>query len=284
MIAWICSFDPEFARQALCPAISIRWPIFCTKLAGTGFAEMRNHINFSSPHRQSQHFVHGLMHIEKGLPYIGPLTQWQEPTFAQHELFGKARDAYSIKVTACHWFTSPVQVYTRRTRVGETEVQVSESCMTFCPSAWEKLLSQSLVVEPQTSQEIPHQKMVFTTQSLIQQLGVDPSEIQAVQLAAPLIPFLRQKRLTEFVWHCSWPFVIECFPPFWLHLQSTAESRESHAPDTISQSSWEIWHKMLQTVRRMSCNILPADKQLQHEALLMATQIEKAFTSIYRTH
>ena len=118
-IAWICSFRPEFARQALCPAISVQWPLFCTKLAGAGFAELLDHAKFSSEIRHSRHFIHGLMCIEQGLPYTGPLTQWQETTFAQHELFGKARDAYSIKVTACHWFTSPLQVHTHTLRAME---------------------------------------------------------------------------------------------------------------------------------------------------------------------
>jgi hypothetical protein len=278
MIAWICSFDPEFARQALCPAISIQWPLFCTKLAGAGFAELLNHAKFSSEIRHSRHFIHGLMCIEQGLPYTGPLTQWQETTFAQHELFGKARDAYSIKVTACHWFTSPLQVHTHTARNGVVEVQVRASCMAFYPSASEKLLSHGLEVEPQTKQECS-KPMCFTAHSFAQQFGLDPYKIQAVQLAAPLIPFLRQKRLTELVWHCSWPAVIEGFPPFWFHLQSTAAAAQ--APDNISPSSWEIWHNMLQTLRKLSCNIAPADKQLQHEASLMATQIEKVLNSTH---
>ena len=179
---------------------------------------MQDQVKFSSTDRHSKHFIHGLMHIEEGLPYNGPLTQWQEPTFAQRELYGKARDAYAIKVTDCRWFTSPVQVHTRHTCAGEAQVQVRASGMAFYPSALEKLLSQSLEVEPQTKQVTPcRQQIHFTGHSFAQQLGVDPSKIQAVQLAAPLIPFLRQKRLTELVWFCSWPSVIEGFPPFWLH-------------------------------------------------------------------
>ena len=192
MFAWISSFDPEFTRQALCPAIAIQWPLFCTKLAAAGFAEMLDHAKFSSQCRQSQHFIHGLMCIEKGLPYNGPLTQWQEATFAQHELFGGARDAYSIKVTACHWFSSPVQVYTHHshTRNRVVELQVRASCLAFFPSALEKLLSQSLEVEPQTKQEtVRRQPMGFTAHSIVQQFGLDPCKIQAVQLAAPLIFF-----------------------------------------------------------------------------------------------
>ena len=258
MIAWISSFDLEATRPSLCPAISIQWPIFCTKLAGAGFTEMQDLVKFSSESKQSKHFIHSLMRIEGSLPYNGPLTQWQEATFAQHELYGRARDAYAIKVADCHWFTSPMQVYTRHTHTGEAQVQVRASCMAFYPSALEKLLSHGLEVEPQTHQETPcKQQTRFTARSFVQQLGVDPSKIQAVQLAAPLIPFLRQKRLTELVWFCSWPSVIEGFPPFWLQLQLTAAL---HTPDAISPSSWKIWHNMLQTLRKMSCNIAPADK------------------------
>ena len=279
MIAWICSFDPEASRPSLCPAISIQWPIFCAKLAGAGLAEMQDQIKFSSECKHSKHFIHGLVHIEGGLPYNGPLTQWQETTFAQHELYGKSRDAYAIKVTDCHWFTSPMQVYTRHTRAGEAQVQVRASCMAFYPSALEKLLSHNLEVEPQINQETPcRQQMCFTVHSFVQQLGVDPSKIQAVQLAVPLIPFLRQKRLTELVWFCSWPSVIEGFPPFWFQLQLTPAL---HTPDAISPSSWEIWHNMLQTLRRMSCNVAPADKQLQLQASLMAIQIENVLILFY---
>lgn len=275
MIAWICSFDPESTRPTLCQAISIQWPLFCTKLVGAGFTEMQYQVKFSSACKHSKHFIHGLMHIEGGLPYNGPLTQWQETTFAQHELYGKSRDAYAIKVTDCHWFTSPLQVYTRHTRAGGAQVQVRASCMAFYPSALEKLLSHNLEVEPQINQETPcRQQMCFTVHSFVQKLGVDPSKIQAVQLAVPLIPFLRQKRLTELVWFCSWPSVIEGFPPFWLHLQLTQLTAALHTPDAISPSSWEIWNNMLQTLRRMSCNMAPADKQLQLEASLMAIQIE----------
>ena len=273
MFVWIASFDLEATRPSLCPAISVQWPIFCTKLAGAGFTEMQDLVKFSSECKHSKHFIHGLMHIEGSLPYNGPLTQWQEATFAQHELYGRARDAYAIKVTDCHWFTLPMQVYTRHTHTGEAQVQVRASCMAFYPSALEKLLSHGLEVVPQTNQDtLRRQQTCFTAHSFVQQLGVDPSKIQAVQLAAPLIPFLRQKRLTELVWFCSWPSVIEGFPPFWLHLQQTTAL---HTPDAISPSSWETWHNMLQTLRRMSCNIAPADKQLQREAFLMASQIEK---------
>ena len=151
MIAWICSFDPEFARQALCPAISIQWPIFCTKLAGAGFTEMQDQIKFASTDRHSKHFIHGLIRVEGSLPYNGPLSQWKEPTFAQRELCGKARDAYAIKVTDCRWFTSPMQVCTGHTHAGEAQAQVRASCVTFYPSVSEKLLSHGLEVESQTN-------------------------------------------------------------------------------------------------------------------------------------
>ena len=184
MTSWICSFDPEFVRRAFCPAISVQWLLFCTKLAGAGFPEMHDEAKFFSMDRHSKHFTHGLAPIEGGLPYTGPLTQWQETTFAQHELYGKSRDAYAIRVLDCHWFTSPLQVHSRCTRAGEALAQVRPSCMTFYPSALEQLLSQSLEVEPQSNAATP------TVHSLVEQLGMDPSEIQAVQLAAPLIPAL----------------------------------------------------------------------------------------------
>ena len=133
MFVWIASFDLEATRPSLCPAISVQWPIFCTKLAGAGFTEMQDLVEFSSECKYSKHFIHGLMHIEGSLPYNGPLTQWQEATFAQHELYGRARDAYAIKVTDCHWFTLPMQVYTRHTHTGEAQVQVRASCMAFYP-------------------------------------------------------------------------------------------------------------------------------------------------------
>ena len=102
------------------------------------------------------------------------------------------------------------------------------------------------------------QQVCFTTCSFAQQLGVDPLTIETVQLAAPLIPSLRQKRLTEFVWRCSWPVVIEGFLPFWLYLQLTAAS---NSPDSVSPSS--------------PSKIAPADKQLRSEASWSATQMEK---------
>ena len=175
MISWICSFEVEATRQTLCPAISMQWPLFCAKLAGAGLTDSTLR---SKPDWRSKHFIHGLMHIEGGLPYNGPLTCWQEATFAQHELYGKARDAYAIKVTDCHWFTTPVQVHTRLTRAGEAHVQVRASSMAFRPSASEKLLSQSLEVEPQTNQQMPcRQQIRFTARCLAHQCGIDPSEI-----------------------------------------------------------------------------------------------------------
>jgi hypothetical protein len=115
-------------------------------------------VKFSSECKHSKHFINGLTRIGGILPYNGPLTQWQEETFAQRELCGRARDAYAIKVADCHWFPLPTQVYTRRTRAGETQVQVRASCVAFYPSVSEKLLSNGLGVERHTNQAMPYRR------------------------------------------------------------------------------------------------------------------------------
>jgi hypothetical protein len=230
MIVWICSFDLEATRPALCPAVSVQWPLFCTRLADIGLVEMQNQMRLSSKSVQSRHFIHGMMEIKEGLPYKGPLTKWHEATFAQHEFFGKARDAYSIQAIACHWFNSPVQVFTRLAHAGESHIQVRASSMAFYPSAVEKLLAQSLEVAPEThlmqnatSLEVAPKTHViqnateakhFIADGLVKQLGVIPFEIPAIQVMAPLIPFLKQNRLSELVWFSTWPSVIPGFPHF----------------------------------------------------------------------
>ncbi len=131
MFAWICSFASEFEWQALCPAISIQRPLFCTKLVGAGFAEMIDHGKFSSQFRHPRHFIHGLICVEKGFPYNDPLTQWQQAAFTQHELFGTVCDVYSIKVTVCHRFVSQVHACTHRVRAGEAQVQARANCVFY---------------------------------------------------------------------------------------------------------------------------------------------------------
>ena len=139
MIVWICSFDVEATRQTICPAITVQWQIFCMKLTGLGLTEMQNQTKLDKS-KAYKHFVHGLMEIQAGVPYTGPLTEWNDATFAQHELFGKANDAYSIKVAACHWFLAPVRVFTQRRRDKERHIQVRASCMAFYPFVLETLL------------------------------------------------------------------------------------------------------------------------------------------------
>ena len=129
MLLWICSFDPESTRRALCTALSVQWPFFCTRFADAGLHEMQKHLKLSSRSLQSKNFIHGLVHVEAGAPYNGPLTRWQETTFAQHDLFGKAGGAYSIKVTAAHCFTSAVQVLSNLTVGGaSTAVGSATAC------------------------------------------------------------------------------------------------------------------------------------------------------------
>ena len=300
MSVWLCSFEPGAMRKVMCPAFVLQWPAFCIRLASAGFQEMMEHVDMKHAQTKSQHFMHGLLEVEAGIPYNGPLTSWDDATFAQHTLFGMP-GSYSIHVKSCYFFTIPIPVFTHIAAHGEAVLQLRPNNMAFQPSCVEKMLQASLAVVPPISlankdradsvvvpqpagSSVPSESLVvvpqcpLTVRDLFQQQHIHPSTVKAIQVLAPFIPFLKQKRLTELAWFCQWPAVVPGFPPFWLNTQAKEgnETKESSTP--VQQKQWQVWQNTLNVFNKMACHITKekCSEQLLNEMHQTALHLQEA--------
>ena len=265
MFVWICSFDPACMRSSMCHGFLFKWPTFCLKLAASGYESMRESAQLHKSRGTSLHFIHGFAQVAPGQVFQGPLTPWSDTTFAQHVLFGRPNDAYTAQLLQIFEFAAPVQVHTLQHSNDEKPIQLRRGSMVFTPKVLQSLLNQRLAAAAHGA---------AITHEILRRMDdrFDPKEMRAVQVAAPLVRFLFDRRIDELFLCASWPRVFPRFPPMWLQGDEPGQMAETQH----LEHSWDRWHRALTAARRVVQNVPLADHELRQDASGLVALLEQA--------
>ena len=274
---WLCSFEPE-ALHKQAPQLATLWPAMCFRMAAAGLTDMKELAFHKHVPTKYEHFVHGFGRVAEGVVHTGALTNWSEASFAVHDWLAAPPDSYSLQIQECWWFTQPVQVFSRQCGDKEANIDVRSNSMTFFPVALQLLLQQSLQACPEVA--------TTTASHFLQQFRVCPTEVVAIQVAAPFIGLLKKKQLSEIIARASWGPILPGYPPAWfgkIHRQSVDAScldkkmqvKALAAPSLEAAQPWQKFQSDIVVIRHLAKHVSQWDGELQNEVLKAIQHLEE---------
>lgn len=195
-----------------------------------------------------------------------------------HDWLAAPPDSYSLQIQECWWFTQPVQVFSRQCGDKEANIDVRSNSMTFLPVALQLLLQQSLQACPEVA--------TTTASHFLQQFQVCPTEVVAIQVAAPFIGLLKKKQLSEIIARASWGPILPGCPPEWfgkIHRQSVDAScldkkmqvKALAVPSLEAAQPWQKFQSDIVVIRHLAKHVSQWDGELQNEVLKAIQHLEE---------
>lgn len=157
----------------------------------------------------------GLVMLEIGEPYDGPLSAWSRECFLQHEYYLRPLDAFSLRVSAAFKLADAVPVFDKIGSRGRV-ARVQPSDGLFHPCAFDVSAAGELVgheVQRTASTGQPAQQCVS---SVLAQWGQREEDFMAVMLVEPLAHLIMLGAWADIVFLARWPgclHLVEDFPP-----------------------------------------------------------------------
>ena len=277
---WFCSFEPGMLHKRA-PQLAATWPAMCLRLAAAGLTDVKELAFGKYVPPKSQHFIHGIGRVAEGVVHVhtGALTNWSEASFAVHDWLAAPPDSYSLQIEECWWFNQPVRVFSRQCGYGgdkEANIDIRSNSMTFRPTALQLLLGQSLQACPEMA--------TTTANHIFQQFQICPTEVVAVQVAAPFIDLFRKKQLLEIIACASWGPILPGYPPAWFgrtHMLSSDASslgkmvKGLAAPRLEVAQPWEKFQSDVVAIRHLARRVSQWDGALQNEVLQTIQHLEE---------